>query len=158
MKRSLRVGYSFGFTSGIITTLGLVTGLAAGTQSQLAVIGGIFTIAIADGLSDAFGIHMSEEAQKQPSSKEVWESTISTFIAKFGLALSFLVPVILLPLTSAVLTSIVWGLSVIIVLSARVAKFSEKSPWKPMAEHLIIASIVVLITYGVGIWTSMTFN
>ena len=52
LNHSLRVGLSFGLTSGVITTLGLIVGLASGTESKLAVIGGIITIAVADALSD----------------------------------------------------------------------------------------------------------
>ena len=54
---------SFGLTSGIITTLGLIVGLHSGTHSKLAVIGGILTIAMADAFSDALGIHVSEESE-----------------------------------------------------------------------------------------------
>lgn len=36
-------------------------GLMAGTHSKLAVLGGILTIAIADAMSDALGIHISQE-------------------------------------------------------------------------------------------------
>ena len=79
MRHSIQVGFSFGLTSGIITTLGIIVGLNSGTHSQLAVIGGILTIAIADSLSDAMGIHISEEAENKHSSKEVWESTFATF-------------------------------------------------------------------------------
>ena len=48
MKSSLRIGLSFGLTSGVITTLGLMVSLYAGTQLPTAVLGGIFTIAVAD--------------------------------------------------------------------------------------------------------------
>lgn len=64
MKNSLKIGICFGITSGIITTLGLMMGLESGTNSRLVVLGGIFTIAIADAFSDALGIHISEESQK----------------------------------------------------------------------------------------------
>jgi len=60
MKESIKTGISFGLASGVITTLGLMTGLNAGTKSELAVIGGILVIAIADALSDSVGIHISE--------------------------------------------------------------------------------------------------
>ncbi len=56
MKESLNTGISFGLTSGVITTLGLIVGLHSGTHSKLAIIGGIITIAIADAFSDALGI------------------------------------------------------------------------------------------------------
>ena len=53
MKDSLRTGISFGLTSAVITTLGLMVGLHSGTGSKLVVLGGILTIAIADAFSDA---------------------------------------------------------------------------------------------------------
>ncbi|HID20408.1 MAG TPA: hypothetical protein EYP28_05685, partial [Methanophagales archaeon] len=62
MKHSLKIGFSFGLTSAIITTLGLMVGLHSGTHSKLVVIGGVLTIAIADAFSDALGIHISEES------------------------------------------------------------------------------------------------
>ena len=89
MKLSLRKGFSFGLTSGIITTLGLMIGLNAGTHSRLAVIGGILVIAIADALSDAFGMHISEEAEAKHTQKSIWESTFATLFSKFFFALSF---------------------------------------------------------------------
>jgi len=50
LRHSVETGLSFGLTSGIITTLGLMVGLHSGTHSRLVVIGGILTIAIADAL------------------------------------------------------------------------------------------------------------
>lgn len=80
MKHSIKVGFSFGLASGIVTTLGLMVGLNSSTNSKLAVVGGILTIAIADALSDAMGIHVTEEVQNKYSEKEIWESTFTTFL------------------------------------------------------------------------------
>ena len=93
MKQSIKTGFSFGLTSGVITPLGLMVGLNAGTHSRLAVIGGIVTIAVADALSDALGIHVAEESKNNGSVSEVWESTIAALLAKFLTALTFVVPV-----------------------------------------------------------------
>ena len=71
MNHSWKVGFSFGITSGIITTLGLMVGLNASTHSKLVVLGGILTIAIADSLSDAMSIHVTEESENKHSSKEI---------------------------------------------------------------------------------------
>ena len=73
MKKSIKKGFSFGLTSGIITTLGLIVGLYSITESKLAVIGGILVIAIADAFSDAMGIHVSEESDIRNSKREVWQ-------------------------------------------------------------------------------------
>ncbi len=58
MKRLLknkgaRTGVFFGATSGVITTVGLIAGLYAGTESVVAVLGGILVIAVAHAMSDA---------------------------------------------------------------------------------------------------------
>jgi len=70
-NHSIKTGFSFGLTSGIITTLGLIIGLHAGTHSRLVVMGGILTIATADAFSDALGIHISEESETKHSNKEI---------------------------------------------------------------------------------------
>jgi len=157
MRHSFQVGFSFGLTSGIITTLGLMVGLESSTNSQLAVIGGILTIAIADSMSDALGIHMAEEAEKKHTNREVWESTFSTFFCKFIVASSFILPVVFLDLKMAVIISLVWGFLLLSLFSYKVAKECCKIIWHAVLEHLIIAAIVVIIAHYVGIWINITF-
>jgi len=89
MRTSLKIGFSFGLTSGVITTLGLMVGLHAGTHSMPAVLGGILTIAVADAMSDALGIHVAEESKNNGKAGEIWESTLATFAAKFVIAGTF---------------------------------------------------------------------
>src|SRR3989338_1222919 len=101
MKHSFKIGFGFGSTSGIITTLGLIIGLNSGTHSKITIIGGVLTIAIADSFSDALGIHISEESENVHTSKEIWMATFSTFFFKFAFALTFLVPLLILPITQA---------------------------------------------------------
>ena len=151
MKHSLKTGFSFGLTSGIITPLGLLVGLYATGSSVAVVIAGIATIAIADSFSDALGIHISEESKNRHTAKEIWESTISTFLTKFFVALTFIVPVIVLPLSTAVLAGIFWGLSLLAIFSFYIAK-EQKNAWKVVGEHLIIAIVVIVITFYTGQW------
>ena len=87
-----RTGLYFGATSGVITTIGLITGLYAGTKSMAAVLGGILVIAVADALSDALGIHLAEEADPATSHEHVWSATVSTFVTKFVFAITFAIP------------------------------------------------------------------
>jgi VIT1/CCC1 family predicted Fe2+/Mn2+ transporter len=158
MNHSIRTGLSFGLTSGIITTLGLMIGLAAGTHSSIAVLGGIFTIAVADAFSDALGMHISSEAKKKHSLRGIWEATLSTFGAKLVIALTFAVPVILLGLDNAVIASIVWGITALGVLSYFVAKQEKEDPLHVIAEHLLIAIVVILATNWVGSTVSVVFS
>ena len=158
MKQSLKTGLSFGLTSGVITTLGLIIGLNAGTGSKMVVLGGILTIAVADPFSDALGIHISEESKKGTPHKEVWESTIATFVAKFIFATSFIVPVMLLELQTAVWVCIAWGFLSLSFFSYYAAKQESESPWKTTFEHLFIAVAVIVITNYIGEFISRVFG
>jgi VIT1/CCC1 family predicted Fe2+/Mn2+ transporter len=150
MRGSLRKGISFGLTSAVITTLGLMVGLHSGTHSKIVVLAGILTIAIADAFSDALGIHVSEEAENRHTVKEIWGATIATFMAKFLFAMSFIAPVLFLCLSDAIIVSLIWGMSILVLLSYGIAKSQGKSSWKIISEHLIIALIVIAITHWVG--------
>jgi VIT1/CCC1 family predicted Fe2+/Mn2+ transporter len=158
MREAMKTGISFGLTSGVITTLGLMVGLHSGTHSRLAVLGGILTIAIADGFSDALGIHIAEESENVHSRKEIWASTIWTFLTKFIFALTFVIPVLLFELSTAVLVSVLWGLGILGVLSHKIAVAQGKNPWRVVAEHLSIGLAVIILTHLVGDWISVVFN
>ncbi|MBL7155832.1 MAG: hypothetical protein ISS90_01670 [Candidatus Omnitrophica bacterium] len=158
VKHSIKVGFSFGLTSGIITTLGLMVGLHAGTHSRLAVLGGILTIAIADAFSDALGIHISEESENRHTPKQIWAATIATFLSKFIFALTFIVPVLFFTLTTAVIISIAWGLTMLCIFSYSMAREQKEMPLKVVTEHLGIAIVVIIATHYVGHWISYMFG
>jgi len=146
---------SFGLTSGVITTLGLMVGLNSGTHSRPIVIGGILTIAIADAMSDALGIHVSEESKNSSPASQIWEATVATFLAKFVIALTFAVPVLIAPLDQAVLISVIWGLLLLAGLSFFIARAQGIASWKVIGEHLVIALCVVALTHAVGDWVRL---
>ena len=135
-----------------------MVGLYSGTHSKLVVLGGIITIAIADAFSDALGIHISEESENKHTTKEIWEATISTFLFKFIFAMTFVVPVLVCPLTTAIVVSIAWGLSLLGIFSFYMAKEQKVNPWSVILEHLFTALVVIAITCCVGIWVGSTFQ
>lgn len=152
MRVAIKKGFGFGLTSGVITTLGLMVGLQSATGSRLAVIGGIVAIAIADALSDALGMHVSEEAESVHTVREIWRATFATFIAKFAMAATFLGWIMLLPPTWAVRGSIIWGLLVLTVMSIYLANKKRLSVLSVIGEHVGIAIVVIIITYYLGGW------
>jgi len=154
MRHSIKIGFSFGLTSGVITTLGLIVGLNSSTHSKLVVISGILIIAIADAFSDALGIHISEESENKHTEKEIWASTLSTFFTKFIFALTFVIPVILFPLSTAIIISVIWGLFIISIFSFKIASEQKKNPLIVVLEHLIISIIVIATTYYIGDWVN----
>lgn len=152
-----RTGLFFGATSGVITTMGLIAGLHSGTESVAAVLGGILVIALADASSDALGIHLAEEAKPEASQEHIWTATIYTFGTKLVFALSFAIPVLLLPLRPAVLASVAWGILVISVLSYFIARAQRESPLGIIAEHVGIAVAVVVVSHYIGAWVGAAF-
>ena len=158
MKLSYAKGLSFGIASGIVTTLGLMVGLYSGTHSKLAVLGGIVTIAIADAMSDAFGIHLSEESEKRNNNIVVRETMLATFLTKFIFALTFAVPVLFFDLKTAVFIGILWGLLLITAISVMIARLRKESSLMQIGEHVGIALAVIIITYYLGIFVSRTFG
>lgn len=147
----IKRGFSFGLASGVITTLGLLIGLAASTNSKTVVLSGILMIAVADALSDAIGMHVSEEEGTHDSNRQVWLATISTFVGKFIIALTFTVPILLLPrLDVGALCAVIWGVALLAVFSWHIAKLHKTSAVKTIGEHLLIAAVVIAITYFLG--------
>ncbi len=149
LKKFARAGVGFGITSGVITTLGVITGLQSGTESAPIIIGGVITIAIADAFSDALGIHTSEEAEGD-ASIEIWTATITAFLAKFITTASFVIPFIIFNLGRAVVVSIIWGTLLLAIFSYSMAKSEKKNPFYIITEHILIAAIVIAITHYAG--------
>lgn len=153
MKKQYLRGFGFGLTSGIITTLGMMIGLHSGTHSRLAVLGGIFVIAVCDAFSDAMGMHVSEESVHEGGDhkcKEVWGATISTWIFKFVTAMLFVIPVLFLPIETALVVSVVSGIVLISVFSYILARQQGVRPLHVVFEHVFITIVVIVLTHYIG--------
>ncbi len=157
MKIPIRKGFSFGLTSAVITTLGIIVGLNASTQSKVAVIGGILSIAIADAFADALGIHIAEESELNKETKFQWVAAISAFLTKLVFALTFILPILFLSDEQAIIVSLIWGLGLLSIFSYYLAKKQKIQPWKAIAEHVLIAIAVIIITHFVGQWIRQFF-
>jgi len=143
-------GFGFGVTSGVITTLGVIIGLHAGTHSKLAVLAGIVVLAISDALSDAMGIHVSEEAEMEHTSKELWKASFFTFISKLIFTLTFAFPIAFFELYIAMIVSVFWGIFLITLFNFYMAKSQKQKPYKVIIEHVFITVLVVLLTHYIG--------
>ncbi len=148
-KKNINSGFSFGLTSGIITTLGLLIGLS-GTENKIIIITGILTIAIADAFSDALGVHISKESEKK-TTKEIWSATLMTLATKFIIACSFLIPILLFNLNTAIIISCIYGLIILSLFSYKIAKQRKEKPIHTILEHVGIAILVIIITKLISI-------
>jgi len=154
-SHQLTAGISFGLTTAVITSLGMIVGLNSATSSKLAVVAGVIVMAIADGLSDSISLHTSEESEirkgkAEHTKKEIWLVTLFTFLSIFCFTLTFVVPILLFPLKNAVLVAITWGIFLLIILNFYVARIRKENPIKLISEHLLLAIFVIIISYWVG--------
>lgn len=147
--RGWQTRFSFGSTSAIITNLALMAGLHSQANAKISIIGGILVIALADNISDSFGIHIYQESEKIET-REIWTSTIFNFFSRFLVSLSFVALLLLLPLNAAICASLVWGLALLAVISYIVAVNEEVNPYSSILTHLLIAVVVIFLSNLVG--------
>ncbi|MFH0856780.1 MAG: hypothetical protein V1860_02690, partial [bacterium] len=68
---------------------------------------------------------------------------------------SFLISLLMLPLSLAIMASIIWGLLLVVIFNFYLAKLHKEKPLKIIFEHLIITVAVIFIAHFVGDWVSM---
>ena len=148
-ERPYQTKISFGITSAVITSLALITGLDTLTHPKSGIIGSILVIALADNLSDSMGIHFYLESE-HIRGKEVWLSTLTNFMARLGVSLSFILLIGLLPIRTAVNCSIIWGLAVLAGMSYAIEHKRGENPLREALVHLSLAVIVITGSHFAG--------
>jgi VIT1/CCC1 family predicted Fe2+/Mn2+ transporter len=154
-SHQLVTGVSFGLTSGVITALGMIVGMYSATYSKLAVVASIITMAIADGLADGAGQHMSEEAEIEEgkakhSQREIWLTTLFTFVAVSGTILSFVPFFLIFTLKTAIFVGVSWGMSLLVVFNYMMAKTKKENAFVVISEHVALAVFVIVVSYYIG--------
>ena len=147
--RNYQTRFSFGSTSAIITNLALMAGLHSEANAKISIIGGILVVALADNISDSFGIHIYQESERIET-REVWTSTIMNFLSRFIISLSFVALIVLLPLNTAICASLFWGLGLLAMISYIIAKNEASNPYLSILTHLLIAVGVIFLSNLVG--------
>jgi hypothetical protein len=61
-------------------------------------------------------------------------------------------------LEDAMMVSVLWGLSLLAVLSYLLAQAQQIPAWKVIAEHVVIGVSVIAITHFVGDWIHATLS
>ena len=149
--------FSFGATSGIMTNLGLIVGLDKLAHPKTSIIGAILVIAIADNISDSVGIHLYKEAE-HITNREVLSSTLTNFLARPVISLTFIIFIAVLPIKLAVLCSLAWGLGLLAIMSYTSAKERGANIYIEVLEHIIIALFVVIASKFAGQWIIHKFS
>lgn len=148
MKKSIKAIFSFGVVSGIVTTIGLITGLVQSGAELPVIIGGILTISFADAFSDALGLYYS--SKRQDDGSNYWSPILQIFFIKLIVSSTFLIPMIIAPIKIGLIISIIWSLGLLSILSYYVAIYENEKPWKSILKHVSVSIAVILITFYIG--------
>jgi len=149
IKRLYETRFSFGATAAIITSLGLIIGLRTGAHAKFSIIASIMVIALADNISDSFGIHIYQESEGL-SPREVWFSTATNFLTRILVSSLFVFLVAFLPLNIAVISSIILGLLLLASMSFIISKDRGTNPYPTVIEHLSVAVLVIVASNYLG--------
>jgi vacuolar iron transporter family protein len=141
--------FSFGSSSAIITNIALILGLDTAANAKTAIIGSLLVIALADNISDTLGIHMYQESEGL-GRKQVLLLSFSNFLSRFITSLGFILIVFLLPISLAVWISAIYGLLVLSGVSYLIARDRRLKPIHTIFEHLVVATIVIILSKFAG--------
>jgi vacuolar iron transporter family protein len=141
--------FSFGATSSTVTSLGIIFGFLSYSNPQASIIGSLLVIALADNIADSLGIYIYREttASKKENTRMF---TISNFVTRFGITLTFVAMFIILPLPWAATTCVVIGLGILVFLSYLIGVQRKTSTIKEILIHLGIAIPVIIISHFLG--------
>jgi len=140
---------SFGGTSAIVTSIGLIVGLTASGASRGSVIAALLIFALGDNLTDALSIHIYQESERLES-RRAFAATVGNFVTRVAICAGFLALVSVLPSGYAVGVSLLWGAVLLAGLSWLVARSRGANPPMEVRKHLAVAFGVIALSRMVG--------
>lgn len=145
----------FGFQDSLVSTTGVIAGVAAGTNNkELVILAGIVTITV-ESLSMGAGQYMSEKSvhQMDKSGKHTDNLYIVGIVMFFSYFLGGLVPlapILLLDLPISATLSIAFALFGLFILGYIKAHVVKVNPFKSALEIFILGGAATLIGLIVG--------
>jgi hypothetical protein len=143
--------FSFGGTSAIVTSMGVIIGLGAATAPMATIVSSLLIFAVADNISDSLSIHMYQEAERLDE-RSAFRATLTNFIARLLITLSFVMIVMLLAYPYAEIVALGWGLLLLTGLSYALALGRGVSPIPEIGKHLGVAVLVIAASRVIGSW------
>lgn len=145
----------FGFQDSLVSTTGVIAGVAAGTSNkEIVILAGIVTIAV-ESLSMGAGQYMSQKAAHQMEKEKVHGDNL---IVGGGLMMGSyflgglvpLTPIILFDLPLSVTLSVIFALGGLFVLGYIKARIVKVNPLKSALEILVLGGFATIVGVIVG--------
>jgi hypothetical protein len=142
---------SFGATSAIVTSVGLVVGFGSADVPKSAIISGLLIVGLADNLTDTLSIHIFQESEMLEQ-RAAFCATIGNFLTRACIAGSFVVLMLLLSGALAILSCLAWGIALLVCLTYLVARNRGASVTSELIKHIALAAVVIVTSGLIGSW------
>ena len=150
----LRQGFFFGMNSGVITTSGLISGLIQTSITKNILIVSVLSLAISDSFSESYGLYLSKKAEDiKDITKGPLLSSISLFVMKFLIVVSFLIPLLFttnVKIYKNLFWILGWGILLLLILDYYLSIIRNENFWTFFIPHLVVLFLVVFSTRFFG--------
>jgi Na+-transporting NADH:ubiquinone oxidoreductase subunit NqrB len=148
---------SFGGTAAIVTSMALITGLNAVNAGKSTIVSALLIAAVADNLTDSLSVHIYQESERLER-REAFLGTLSNFVTRFTVCLSFALIVMQWQGRVAAAAGIIWGMSLLAALTYVIARERKACVVSEIAKHLVVAAMVLFVSQGIGRWICRCVN
>jgi hypothetical protein len=142
---------SYGGTAAVVTSMSLISGLSAANATKPIIVSALLIAAIADNLTDSLSVHILQESE-QRAQKDAFIGTVTNFVTRLLLCVSFVLLVGLFPLAHAVKGATAWGMLLLAGLTYLVARERKVKPVLEIIKHLLVAATVIIASTAIGHW------
>ncbi len=147
---------SYGGTAAVVTSTALLSGLSAAGGTRPVMVSALLIAAVADNLADALSIHIFQESEHMDT-RDAVIGAVTNYLARLLLCVSFIPLVIIFPLADIEKAAILWGMSLLVVLTWLVARERGANVLTEVAKHLLVALIVITASMTAGHWIGRLF-
>ena len=154
LNKDIIQGLFFGLNSGVITTVGLISGLMQTKITRIILIVSVISLAISDSASESYGLYLSKKAEHiDDISSGPLYSMISLAITKFVIVVSFLIPLLFtksLKVYKNMTWVVGWGIFLFIILDYYLAQMRNENFFKYFIPHILVLAFVIFLTKFFG--------
>lgn len=148
---------SYGGTAAVVTSTALISGLSAAGATKAVIVSALLIAAFADNLADALSVHIFQESE-QLEQKDALTGTITNFLTRLLLCISFVPLVGLFPIPHVAKAAIVWGMLLLAILTFLVARERRVDILPEVLKHMVVAFVVITISITTGHWIGILFS
>ena len=140
---------SFGSTSAVVTSIGLVVGFASTHALRTTLIASLLIVGVADNLTDSLSIHLYQESEGlEPH--EAFVSTVTNFLTRLAITATFVALAATLTNWILITVTTVWGLAVLGMLTVSLAHQRHSPVRRELIRHFAVAVVVIALSRAIG--------